>query len=415
MDGYTVIDVETTGFSPQQNDRVVEIGVVYVSPRGEIQDHWSTIVNPRRDVGPTHVHGLTATDVSTAPTFDEIAPYVLRALTGRVVVAHNASFDLRFVASELVRAGIALEQLPLDGICTMQWSPAFLNATSRRLADCCRAGGISLVNAHSAIDDALATAALLGHYLDLAQYDPPWTDTLAACTAYPWPTFPGSYPELRMTRRHEVRSARQDEWLDRIVSRMPRAADPRVDSYLAVLETAMFDRFLAEHEKEALVAVALDSGLSRGQVLDLHGDYLLAMAAVALEDHVVTPEERGDLESVASMLGLRSTDVDEALRAAHEDAVASQAAAVSVSSSGIVLEPGDRVVFTGDMVREREEWESIARGHGLDPGGVTKKTKVVVAADPNSLSGKGRKARSYGVPIVTEAAFERLMSESFAA
>ena len=73
VDGYAVIDVETTGFSPQQNDRVVEIGVVYVSPRGEIQDHWSTIVNPRRDVGPTHVHGLTATDVSTAPTFDEIA------------------------------------------------------------------------------------------------------------------------------------------------------------------------------------------------------------------------------------------------------------------------------------------------------------------------------------------------------
>ena len=40
---------------------------------------------------------------------------------------------------------------------------------------------------------------------------------------------------------------------------------------------------------------------------------------------------------------------------------------------------------------------------------MTKKTKVVVAADPNSLSGKAAKARGYGVPILTEAAFERLL------
>ena len=58
MEGYTVVDVETTGFSPDNGDRVVEIGVVYVSPRGEVQDHWSTLVNPQRDVGPTKVHGL---------------------------------------------------------------------------------------------------------------------------------------------------------------------------------------------------------------------------------------------------------------------------------------------------------------------------------------------------------------------
>ena len=67
------------------------------------------------------------------------------------------------------------------------------------------------------------------------------------------------------------------------------------------------------------------------------------------------------------------------------------------------------MVFTGDMLRERSEWEAIARAHGLDPGGVTKKTKVLVAADPNSLSGKAGKARGYGVPIITEAAFAKLL------
>ena len=157
MSGYTVVDVETTGLSPERGDRVVEIGVVYVSDGGEIQDHWSTVINPQRDVGPTRIHGLTATDVAAAPTFSDLAPYVLRAISGRTTVAHNATFDLRFLASELLRSGVPLTDLPLSGVCTMQWSTAYLNASSRRLADCCRAGGVTLTAAHSAGADAMAT------------------------------------------------------------------------------------------------------------------------------------------------------------------------------------------------------------------------------------------------------------------
>jgi DNA polymerase-3 subunit epsilon len=412
MSGYTVIDVETTGLSPEKGDRIVEIGVVYVSDDGHLQDHWSTLINPQRDVGPTRIHGITASDVVSAPTFGDIAPYVLRAVTGRTVVAHNASFDLRFLAAELHRAGVPLQGLPLSGLCTMQWSSAYLNAASRRLVDCCRACGVPLTDAHSAAADAIATAHLLSHYLTASSYEPPWGETIAVTRGYAWPSFSGHYPELRMARRSEIRTARQDEWLDRIVSRMPRAADTRVDSYLAVLEMAMLDGFLAEHEKEALVETAVAAGLTRGQVLDLHADYLRAMAELALEDHVVTAEERQDLERVAAMLGLRNTDVDEALRAAHEAGAGQHATSVvTLAMSGIRLEPGDRVVFTGDMVRDRSEWEALARRRGLEPGGVTKKTKVVVASDPNSLSGKAGKARSYGIPIITETAFERLLEQ----
>ena len=66
---------------------------------------------------------------------------------------------------------------------------------------------------------------------------------------------------------------------------MPRAADTRVDSYLAVLEMAMLDGFLAEHEKSSLVETAVLSGLTRGQVLDLHADYLRAMAELGAGPH----------------------------------------------------------------------------------------------------------------------------------
>ena len=104
MGGYTVIDVETTGLVPEKHDRVVEIGVVYVSHSGEVQGHWSTLVNPGRDVGPTWLHGVSATDVMKAPTFAEIAPHLLRAVTGRIMVGHNVTFDLRFLGAEFLRA-----------------------------------------------------------------------------------------------------------------------------------------------------------------------------------------------------------------------------------------------------------------------------------------------------------------------
>ena len=416
MSGYTVIDVETTGLHPEGHDRIVELGVVYVSHEGEIQDHWSTLVNPGRDVGATRIHGITAADVLPAPSFADLAPYVLRAIAGRTIVAHNASFDLRFLANELQRAGVLLEELPLVGVCTMRWSESFLHAASRRLIDCCKACGVSLQEAHSAAGDAMATAQLLAFYLQQARLQPPWGSSLDAARAYPWPSFHGDYPELRMLHRAEVRAARQDQWLDSIIARMPRSASPRVDEYLAVLEMALLDGFLAEHEKDALVETARLSGLTRGQVLDLHGLYLQAMAEVAWADGVVTADERADILRTALMLGLRETDVDQVLAAAAAGPVLGPEMASStaerLANVGIELLPGDRVVFTGDMAVERDVWFARARAAGLEPGGVTKKTKVVVAADPNSLSSKAAKARAYGIPIVTDAAFERLLAAS---
>lgn len=342
MSGYTVIDVETTGLSPEKHDRIVEIGVVYVSGMGEIQDHWSTLVNPHRDVGPTHIHGIRARDVLEAPTFADLAPYVLRSIRGRTIVAHNASFDLRFLAGELVRAGVPLTSLPLVGVCTMSWSSTFVRAGSRRLADCCRACGVSLDNAHSAGNDALATAELLSFYLRAAHLQPPWQSTLEEARRYTWPTYRGDYPELRMWRRTDVTARREDAWLDRIVSRMPRAASPQVEGYLAVLETALVDRHLAEHEKTALVDTAAAVGLTKGQVIDLHGEYLRAMAMVAMGDGVLTEVELADLRYVARSLGLGEPDIDAALDAAVESLAAGLAPASSFEQAGLSLRPGDR-------------------------------------------------------------------------
>lgn len=71
------------------------------------------------------------------------------------------------------------------------------------------------------------------------------------------------------------------------------------------------------------------------------------------------------------------------------------------------------VVFTGDMSVARAVWEKRAEEAGLVPRpSVTKKVKLVVAADPDSLSGKARKAADYGIPIVTEEAFAVMLERA---
>ena len=77
MAGYAVIDFETTGFVPERRDRVVEIGIVLTDEEGAIEDQWTTLINPRRDLGPTHIHGITTAQVLNAPEFSDVAPHVL--------------------------------------------------------------------------------------------------------------------------------------------------------------------------------------------------------------------------------------------------------------------------------------------------------------------------------------------------
>ena len=118
-----VVDVETTGLSPKM-DRVVEVGVVLLDSRGEVEGEFETLVNPGRDVGPTGLHGISASDVVDAPTFSDLAPHLRSLLAGRVVVAHNALFDLRFLAREFGRAGLPIPLSP--SLCTMRLAPLFL-------------------------------------------------------------------------------------------------------------------------------------------------------------------------------------------------------------------------------------------------------------------------------------------------
>jgi DNA polymerase-3 subunit epsilon len=128
---YVVVDVETTGSRPDAGDRITEIAAVIVRD-GRVQDVFETLVNPQRPIPPfiTNLTNITWEMVKDKPTFAEIAPELVRFLTGHVFVAHNVGFDWRFVTSEVHRTTGQL----LDGrrLCTVRMSRKLLPQLPRR-------------------------------------------------------------------------------------------------------------------------------------------------------------------------------------------------------------------------------------------------------------------------------------------
>ena len=110
-------------------------------------------------------------------------------LAGRVFVAHNVSFDSRFLLAEYSRMGASIPVDQSTMLCTMKLSRSLIGRG--KLADCCEYFGIANEDAHSALSDAHATAILLGRLLEA---DPKWPGfqrrlDAAGAAAEQWPTF----------------------------------------------------------------------------------------------------------------------------------------------------------------------------------------------------------------------------------
>lgn len=394
---YAVVDTETTGLSPRLRHRVVELAVLLVDEKGQIEGEFCTLLNPERDLGPQHIHGIRAADVINAPKFADVAGHILGLLAGRTLVAHNLPFDLTFLDAEFDRLGVPFPLTRDMGVCTMTWSSRFLEGSGRSLRECCAAANVPLTGWHSALSDTRAAAGLLSHYISAAEGEPPWQELLQQNREVLWPKFDiNSFQAC--TRSSPPQTPTVSEALvSRLVDFMPRVDSSDVaDPYLAVLDQTLADRYLSADENAALAALASSLGLADIEVARLHRDYLNALARVALADGHLSDEEASDLEQVADILGLPEGAVSAALEKAGASGV------VRPTEGSLPLEPGDMIVFTGDMAEPRELWMQRAAEHGYVPHpGVTKKVRLVIAADPDSLSGKAKKARGYDIPIMS--------------
>jgi DNA polymerase-3 subunit epsilon len=165
---YAVVDVETTGSSARLGDRITEIAIVPVDD-GVVGEPFVALVNPERPIPPAIIAltRITQEMVRAAPRFPEVAEAVSHHLADRVFVAHNATFDWRFVCSEMDRArGV---QLRGEQLCTVRLTRALLPQLRRRNLDAlARYFGIEIIERHRAGGDAFATAQAFCRLLGLA-------------------------------------------------------------------------------------------------------------------------------------------------------------------------------------------------------------------------------------------------------
>ncbi len=373
MPKFVVVDVETTGFG--RYDRLVEIAAVTLDPKTlETIEEYDTLINPERDVGPTGVHGITAAMVEAAPTFTEIIAAVAGRLQGAVLIAHNLAFDKRMLLQEFDRGGVAID--PGDGLCTYR-------ATKKKLCLACDEHNIPLTCHHRALADAQATAELARRL----------RFTNRASSARAVKVGAVSHGSNPFTLRRGLADAGTSP-MHRIVS---RASYPDCDSviqqYLDMLDWVLDDGVITERENLEIRQLACDLNISEESRREAHRAYLDCIISAAKRDGVISVAEHKLIVRIADQLEVEDPDIPDV------------SPVVEVES----FQPGSRVCFTGTP--NKAQLENFAQSAGMTPvRSVTKKgCDVLVAADAATSSSKARKAKKWGIPIISAKEFiERL-------
>ncbi|MFE2755978.1 exonuclease domain-containing protein [Actinosynnema sp. NPDC059335] len=236
-----------------------------------------------------------------------------------------------------------------------------------------------------------------------------------------WCTLLNPNRDLGPQHVHRIRAA--DVWHAPTFARAAGAVAARLAGRVVVAHNLAFDaRFLTAEFARAGVDLPI-TGLCTMRLADR---YLPHRAGRSLRDccdaagvvldsaHSALHDARATAALFAHYLRFGVPDADRVPRVPLPDDVTEvrrgAAPPVSRRPELVTLVRGDRVVFTGRMSAPREEWVDRAASAGLvSQGYVTRATRVVVAADPFTLSTKARRARAYRVPIVSEEDFAGML------
>lgn len=163
---YCVFDLETTGGNTK-TDKIIEIGLVNIDGK-EITESKTFLINPDKKI-PDFIQKLTSikqSDVEGAPRIEEVIEEILTFIGDRILVAHNASFDVPFLNSVLKR--LERPEIENKSICTNLMTkyliPTLMNSNLNYMSKIFK---IQHKKAHRALDDAKATAKLFINYLNI--------------------------------------------------------------------------------------------------------------------------------------------------------------------------------------------------------------------------------------------------------
>lgn len=163
-----VLDTETTGLYPGLGHRVVEIGAIRLEGWKVVRE-IDYLLQPGRkmEVKASAVSGIRDDDLMGQPTFGDIADELLELLQGALLVAHNASFDAEFLATEFLISGHVAQTertatvLPNPWLCTLQLARRHFYFGYNNLAHVAQKLGVRIGQIHRALTDVYTTAEVL--------------------------------------------------------------------------------------------------------------------------------------------------------------------------------------------------------------------------------------------------------------
>ena len=155
---FVVFDVETTGLSPMNGDRVVEIAALKIRDF-KVVDEFHSLVNPGREISYDAflVNGISQKMVQDAPMASTVMPAFCGFIEGTCLVGHNVKFDLGFLTNELLLLGLKLHPrtVALDTVKMARVLIPGLNSYS--LASVSYSLGITQIQRHRAMSDVQMT------------------------------------------------------------------------------------------------------------------------------------------------------------------------------------------------------------------------------------------------------------------
>lgn len=171
---YVALDFETTGLQPNSGDRVIQAGLVVLDDVGRVRRDFSTFVNPGMPVLNSHIHGIRDEDLRRAPKFEQVWGDIERTLEDRVLVAHQAGFEIGFLKHELSRFDATPNHLKFASIDTLVLSKKLIKGLENyRLSTIQAHLGIDTAalpgrGLHDALTDAHLAARLLSNFIEMA-------------------------------------------------------------------------------------------------------------------------------------------------------------------------------------------------------------------------------------------------------
>ena len=160
-----ILDTETSGLSPSEGHRIIEIGCVELINRRPSNNRYQQYINPKREIdqGAMEVHGITKAMLVGKPVFADIVQDLLEFIKGAELIIHNAPFDLGFLNNEFSLMANGGTPMRVEDFCsvvdTLKLARGMHPGQKNDLDSLCRRYGVD--NSQRALHGALLDAEIL--------------------------------------------------------------------------------------------------------------------------------------------------------------------------------------------------------------------------------------------------------------